>query len=328
VQLAARIDSAFVARVHDFGELHDGGLYFTMEKVAGTPFDRLLVLEGRVPPLRVIKLGQRLGEALAVVHALGLVHRDIKPSNLMLVSNTAGRETLKLLDFGIARAFEVDVQMGRAAMTKLTVAGTLLGSFAYMSPEQLAPRGPQGDVIGPRSDVYAAGITLFELVTGRLPYTGPTAPAFVMQHRSAPIPSVLDVLDAPAEDLALGGLDHVIRRALAKDPAQRFADGAALAKALFEVDKKLDKSSTERFAKSYKPDDTIPEDEPMGLVAGAVDPGALRGISTADVRERVASATIAVSPTSRITKGRVALGVAIALGLTTVLWDLFGTLPR
>jgi len=340
VQLAARIDSAYVARVHDSGDLPDGGLYFAMERVYGTTLDKVLLTEGRLAPARVLRLGHQLGQALGVVHALGLVHRDVKPSNLMVVANPKGREALKLVDFGIARAFEVDLQMGRAALTNLTVAGTLIGSFAYMSPEQCAPSSSNSSSkpnVGPASDVYAAGVTLFELLTGSLPFNGPTAPAFAYQHQFAPAPSALKALD-DAEDLALGGLDRILARALAKDPADRFPDGIALATAFADVERRISQAATDRVAgsfdpdkdisRSYGPDDTIPEDDPLGIAVRSVDPGTLRGISTNDIRARAASGTLEVQRARRFSKGRVAFVLALLLGLTTVLWDVVGTLPR
>ncbi len=335
VQLAARIDSAFVARVHDSGELPDGGLYFAMERVIGTTLDRVLLTEGRLAPLRVLRLGYQLGQALGVVHALGLVHRDVKPGNIMVIKGPDGRESLKLVDFGIARAFEVDVQMGRAALTNLTVAGTLIGSFAYMAPEQMSSgaSGTRGNV-GPWSDVYAAGITLFELVTGNLPFSGPTAPAFAYQHQSAPIPSATKVL-GDSEDLALGALDHLLRRMMAKAPGDRFQDGTALATAIIEAERRISLAPTDRVAgrydpsKSYGPDDTHPEDVPAGEAVGRVDPGTIRGISTDEVRARAATTTSEVrAPAAGLSAGRLAFGLACVLALVTVLWDLLGTLPR
>lgn len=335
VQLAARIDSAFVARVHDSGELPDGGLYFAMERVIGTTLDRVLLTEGRLAPSRVLRLGHQLGQALGVVHALGLVHRDVKPGNIMVIKGPDGRESLKLVDFGIARAFEVDVQMGRAALTNLTVAGTLIGSFAYMAPEQITGQGSgkRGNV-GPWSDVYAAGITLYELLTGNLPYGGPTAPAFAYQHQSAPIPSALKALGEP-EDLALGGLDRLLQRMLAKDPAERFQDGAALAAAIVEVERRISLAPTDRVAGTYAatsaaygPDDTHPEDVPAGEEAARVDPGTIRGISSGDVLARAATTTSEVRAPRGLSAGRLAFGFACILALVTVLWDIIGTLPR
>lgn len=324
VQLAARIDSAYVARVHDSGELPDGGLYFAMERVIGTPLDRVLVTEGHLAPARVLELGQQLGQALGVVHALGLVHRDVKPANLMVVAGPQGRERIKLVDFGIARAYEVDLQMGKAALTQLTMAGTLLGSFAYMAPEQLAAAGTSGAGVGPWTDVYAAGCTLYELATGKLPFPGPTAPAFAFQHRTAPIPSVAAALGADPSDPLIARLDRVVTCALAKLPSERYPDGAALALALGGDAARSPSTSAVR----YGPHDTVPEGVPIAALEAAMDPGALRGISADEVRARVASVTAEAAPRPRFTKGRVAFAAATALGLATVLWDLIGTLPR
>jgi len=356
VQLAARIDSAFVARVHDSGELPDGGLYFAMELVAGTPLDKVLIAERRLGAMRVLRLARELGTALGEVHSLGLVHRDVKPGNLMVVKHPKGGEALKLVDFGIARAFEVDLQMGRAALTNLTIAGTLIGSFAYMAPEQLAPTGTTGArKVGPATDVYAAGVTLFELVTGELPYPGPTAPAFAFQHQSAPIPSVVAALGGDDGDMALVELDRILARALAKSPADRYPDGAALASAILEAERRISSIPTDRvglFPKRRARDEALvevapslagspngtndpaPPDEDDGalpprssLTPPSLDPGTLRGISIDDVRARAASGTLDLRR-PRFSKGRVAFALAIALGLTTVVWDIVGTLPR
>jgi eukaryotic-like serine/threonine-protein kinase len=146
--------------------------------------------------------------ALAAAHAHGLVHRDVKPANVLL-----GPGGAKVTDFGIAKA---------ATAATLTRTGMVLGSANYVAPEQA-----QGDPVGPAADQYSLGCVLFEAVTGRTPYTGANPVAIATQHVSSPVPdprSDLPDLPAPAADL--------IRRALAKHPADRFPSATALADAL------------------------------------------------------------------------------------------------
>jgi serine/threonine-protein kinase len=149
-----------------------------------------------------------VARALAAAHAHGLVHRDVKPANVLL-----GPGGAKVTDFGIAKA---------ATSATLTRTGMVLGSANYVAPEQA-----QGDDVGPAADQYSLGCVLFEAVTGRTPYTGANPVAIATQHVSAPVPDPradLPDLPAPAADL--------IRRALAKHPADRFPSATALADAL------------------------------------------------------------------------------------------------
>jgi len=306
VKLLAMVESRFVARVYDSGTLPDGSLYYAMERVAGDSLDRILLVEGRLPAPRVLALATELAEALAVVHAAGLVHRDIKPANLM-VAHTAGADVLKLVDFGIARPqARAHVQTVGA---NLTVEGAILGSFPYMAPEQLAAgsQRPSASTLGPWTDVYAAGATLFELAVGRPPFPGPTAPAYVHQHLTSPVPRLTDYLD---ESPSVVRLDAVIRAALAKDPQQRPRDGAALL-ALLRAASHANESEPAR------PSPLATARIPQGARSDA-DPAALRGISADRILERVAATPQRLSP--RITKGRVAMALALALALADILW--------
>jgi eukaryotic-like serine/threonine-protein kinase len=150
-----------------------------------------------------------VARALAAAHAHGLVHRDVKPANVLV-----GRDgRAKVTDFGIAKA---------AASTTLTRTGMVLGSANYVAPEQA-----QGDDVGPAADQYSLGCVLFEAVTGRPPYEGPTAVAIATQHVSAPVPDPRQHRpDLPTPVAAL------IRRALAKHPTDRFPSTSSLATAL------------------------------------------------------------------------------------------------
>lgn len=299
VALSARLDSPLIARVFDSGELADGGLFFAMEKVNGLSLDKVLLAESRLPIERVVRLGFLLGEALAAVHEQGLVHRDVKPGNI-IVSGAGPSERLRLVDFGIARAFSESP--GRPRLTRLTADGTLIGTLAYMAPEQLAGNGQR---IGPTADVYAMGATLYELVTGSLPFPGPTPAAFSMQHRTAPIPSLVRALDAdPDEHPTLARLDRLVQSMLAKAPAARPPDGVAVARALAEV---------------------LPAPAHRGLGARA---GSVEALAQADDPAALAQAAevlARLTPRRRarlVTPGRLAFVVAAALGLATLVQAL------
>jgi eukaryotic-like serine/threonine-protein kinase len=186
-----------------------------MELVDGEPLDRRLQL-GPLPVAQALDLGLQLADALGAAHHAGIVHRDVKPSNLMLTASGQ----LKLLDFGLARSLPgVNVDPAAAASPdSLTRTGVVLGTPAYMSPEQAT--GQSADA---RSDVFAAGAVLFEFLTGRRPFGGDTAMAqlvAVMHSEAPPLRSLRP--DAPAE------LERIVARCLAKEPAARYPSGREL----------------------------------------------------------------------------------------------------
>jgi serine/threonine-protein kinase len=157
---AARIKSEHVARVLDCDVLDSGLPYIVIEYLEGTDLERLLQNEGPFPVVRVVDLVLQAAEALAEAHAKGIVHRDIKPANLFLARREDGSETVKLLDFGIAKLFEVETERS------MTDTSEVLGSPRYMAPEQLrSARAATG-----RSDIWALGVTLYELLGGRTPF--------------------------------------------------------------------------------------------------------------------------------------------------------------
>jgi serine/threonine-protein kinase len=211
-QHAASLHHPNIATVYDVGEasMTDGSRarrpYLVMELVDGQPLSAVMRPDVPMDPLAVRELLAQAADGLGAAHANGIVHRDVKPANLIV---TPDRQ-IKVTDFGIARAAEG---------VGLTSTGEVMGTPQYLSPEQA-----QGLTATPASDVYSLGVVAFECLAGRRPFVGETAVATALAHLRDPIP------DLPASVPA--DLAAVVRRALAKDPAERFADGAALAVAL------------------------------------------------------------------------------------------------
>ena len=205
-QSIARISHPNVVGVLDFGEADDKP-FLVMEYVPGQP---LAEMTGEaMEPDKAVAIIAQSADAAGAAHAEGIVHRDIKPANVIVTDE--GRA--KLVDFGIAAHEDVD---------RITATGTTIGSPHYISPEQAS-----GGNATPRSDVYALGIVLFELLTGRRPFEGDQVAAVAIAHveKAPPAPSQF----VPELDPQLEG---VVLRCLAKDPADRFADGRELARAL------------------------------------------------------------------------------------------------
>ena len=205
---AAAVSHPGVAGVYDYGEL-DGRAFIVMELVEGETLAERIAARGRLPWREAFGIGEQVARALAAAHDHGLVHRDVKPANVLV--GPGGRA--KVTDFGIAKA---------AAALPLTRTGMVLGSANYVAPEQA-----QGGDVGPAADQYSLGCVLFEAVCGRTPYTGANPVAIATQHVSSPVPDPSRHRpDLPAPAAAL------IRRALAKHPADRFPSTKALATAL------------------------------------------------------------------------------------------------
>ena len=211
-RFAASVDHPHVVSVYDAGE-QDGRLYLTMQWVDGTDLGTLIDREQRLVPERAVLIGVQLAEALQAVHDAGLVHRDVKPANV-LVRDIRGHDHAYLTDFGIAKA--------PAAQDSLTRTGWVIGTPAYLAPEQIRGQQP-----GPRSDLYALGCVIFEALTGQPPFPGDNDLAARWAQATSPPPPASSVCPA------LGPrYDAFLARALAVDPDDRFSSGAAFALAL------------------------------------------------------------------------------------------------
>jgi serine/threonine-protein kinase len=216
-RVVAKLSHPNTVQVFDSGELDDGSLFITMEYVPGKDLAWHLKAHGPMSEDQAVSIGIQLLASLQEAHEAGIIHRDLKPANVMLVRRRkSGEDQVKLLDFGIAKLQEAE---GRKSTT-----GDFVGTPAYMSPEQI-----RGEELDARSDLYSLGALLFELVTGRQLYEGPTPISVITQHTSSPVPRIADV--APQVQVS-PAFEAVVRKALAKDRADRYRDAEQMRAAL------------------------------------------------------------------------------------------------
>jgi len=226
-----------IVRLYENG-IHDGRPYLVMEYVDGLSLDRVLEQRGKLNWEEVVAIGQMVAGALRYAHRQEVIHRDLKPSNLLATWD----HVVKLTDFGIARLMHND---------KLTKDNTIVGSASYLSPEQAA-----GKPATRRSDLYALGVVIYELLTGRLPFEAATDAELLHKHRYAQfeLPSRL-VDDVPAD------LDRLIIALLEKDPEKRPPNALAVEDALIKLKRKFDRkkhytpSPSTRLTKVMRRDD-------------------------------------------------------------------------
>ncbi len=211
IEVTANLQHPHILPLFDSGEA-DGFLYYVMPFVEGESLADKLYREGQLSLEESIAMAEQVAAALDYAHAHGVVHRDIKPDNIMLSSGEA-----IVSDFGIARA------VNAAGGEQLTGTGMALGTPAYMSPEQCAG---DSDIDG-RTDIYALGSLLYELLAGEPPYTGPTAQAIIAKRMSEPVPQVSTLRETVPQTV-----EAAINKALAKTPADRFATAGEFADAL------------------------------------------------------------------------------------------------
>jgi serine/threonine protein kinase len=220
-QAAGRIGSEHIVEVLDLGELPDGSRYLVMEFLDGQSLSSRIEQYGRLLPAQALPMIRQLLVGLAAAHQAGIVHRDLKPDNIFLLKERAGqRDFVKIVDFGVSKFSPLN---GEEA--KMTQTGAVMGTPYYMSPEQA--KGAKD--IDHRSDLFSVGVILYEAVTGRVPFDGETFNElmFKIALQDPPPPeSIVPGLDA--------GIGRLIRRALARDPAQRFANATDFVGAIDE----------------------------------------------------------------------------------------------
>jgi serine/threonine-protein kinase len=274
---AARLRSQHVAKVLDVAMLPDGSPYIVMEYLEGADLREVLERGGPVTVGQACDYIVQACEAVAEAHALGIVHRDIKPDNLYLTSRLTGEGFVKVLDFGISKL--MTAQQGT-----LTQTSALVGSPLYMAPEQIRS-ARDADA---RSDVWALGVVLYELLTQQYPFEAESLPDLCMKVTRDPPRSILELRDDVPE-----GLVTIIERCLAKEQAARYANAAELATALAP----------------FVPPESLPAIEAMRRVARATG-------------DHTVSASLGTSVRSR--RRHWVLGTAAGVALVAVIFALYG----
>jgi serine/threonine-protein kinase len=211
IRIAARLRHPHILPVHDSGE-DAGRLWYTMPYVEGESLRQRLVRESQLPLDQTLRIADQVLSALGYAHSRGIIHRDIKPENILLEGDQA-----VVADFGVARAISV------AGSERLTETGLALGTPAYMSPEQAAA----GRQLDGRSDLYAFGCVLYEMLAGQPPFSAPTPQGLLARHALDPVPPLRTVRDTVSP-----AVEQSVVRAMAKAPADRFPTAAAFAEAL------------------------------------------------------------------------------------------------
>lgn len=254
-QVMARLRHPGCVTLLDYGEESDGIIYMVQEFIRGTPLSHIIDATGPLTIPRAAAIVDQVLAALAAAHKVGVVHRDIKPSNIMLVTDH-GKEDIRVLDFGIAKLFDSDLDE-----TRLTDSGRVIGTPAYMAPEQI-----RSHEIGPPTDIYATGVLLFHLLTGCKPFLGSSVFDIYRQHLETPPPTGAHHLP----DV----LQHIIDRAMAKDPAARYANAQTMRDALTAALASLD--DTALTAAPAAPD-TIESGPPTAMATPEATPSTHTG---------------------------------------------------
>lgn len=213
---------ANIVRVLDHGVTEEGDAWIALERLRGASLDALIRDEGQLHPVRALHIVHDIARALATVHARGLIHRDIKPENVFIVMPDSPQEHAKLIDFGIARVSASELGENSVVYTRVN---SMMGTAAFAAPEQML-----GQEVSARSDIFSAGVTAYEMLTGALPFEGDTLKD---QLRSKTAGRIVPLASRIRESGALDpAFEAIITSCLAVDPNARPADGLTLMREL------------------------------------------------------------------------------------------------
>jgi serine/threonine-protein kinase len=294
---AVKITSEHVARVFDVGTLETGAPYMVMEYLEGGDLAAWVKQRGALSVEQAVEFVLQACVAVAEAHALGIVHRDLKPANLFSVRRLDGQLSIKVLDFGISKLAE---RAGTGSAMAMTRTAALMGSPVYMSPEQLRSARD----VDAQTDIWALGVILFELVTGRAPFLADSITELAIKINNEPAPAVRTLRpDVP------GALEAVIFTCLEKDRLRRYRNVAELALALLPLAPMRAKGSVERISGII---------QAAGLSASApgVPPSPPTPSTLLAPGTSTLPAPVTVAPVGRTTRGstghKTAIGVAAA----------------
>ncbi|HTS89185.1 MAG TPA: serine/threonine-protein kinase [Gemmatimonadales bacterium] len=297
---ASRINHPNVCSIYDFGETPEGLIYLAMEFIEGRSLTDLLHEVSTLPLPRAAAMIQQTAEALQVAHDMGIVHRDLKPDNIM-VTTTRGKDVVKVVDFGIAKAIGGDE--GRAQ--KVTKTGFVVGTPEYMSPEQLA-----GDPVDGRSDIYSLGLVFYRMLTGASPFPADSQQETMIKRLTDdPLPLAVACPDVsfPPE------VQRVLDRALARNPNDRYRNAGDLARDVRGLATRLTgQVDVDAGTQLVRPEDL--HGRPAAPPATRVDPAAAQ----ARAKPPASTARVKAPPPAPPKRGLPLLPIAAGIGILLV----------
>jgi tRNA A-37 threonylcarbamoyl transferase component Bud32 len=287
-RVAAQIRSPHVVQVTDVDRTPDGHAYIVMELLEGEPLSSVLDRQRKLPIGTATEYGAQILEALEAAHALGVIHRDLKPENVF-VTFAGGRPVLKLIDFGIAKARRTDPQQ-----RNLTVAGVVMGTAEYMAPEQAR----SADKVDARSDLYAVGVMIYEMISGVRPVTGEDARIIALKvERGEAVPLVKVAPDVPRE---IAGLVH---RAMAPRPELRFSTATEMRLAVLNATSGAGRRPATAGMHAAPAGSVAPAPPAAAPSVDTGPSGTLKGAKAAEVMAAAAAARAKSSPPPRTPAG-------------------------
>ena len=239
---ATKVQHSNVASVHDFAALPNGAHYMVTEYIDGENLAQRLRTRGTLPPKQALRIAIQALQGLEAIHRAGIVHRDISPENLMITKD----DVVKIIDLGVAKVED-------PTETAATRTGIFVGKLRYAAPEQLGFL-PEGEKVDGRVDLYAMGMVLYEMLTGRPPYEAKSPHEYFLLHASAPKP----INDLPAGIPAHKSLQNVLFRALARDRNARFANAHEFIESLETIERTLpNETDTKTLMTALDDDETF-----------------------------------------------------------------------
>ncbi len=249
-EVLSRFTDPGSVQLRDFGKTEEGGYYMAMDYCPGTTLKKVIEDHGEIPVRRALHIMEQLLTTLDAAHRAGIIHRDIKPENIMLLRDENGKDVVKVLDFGIAKLREREMTSG------MTMEGAAIGTPQYMSPEQASGEAN----LDHRVDLYAAGVALYEMVTGAPPFVGTTVIQTLIMHLTQPPAPFAEAFGFPEF------VESLVLKALEKNRDERFQTAAEFREACSRVMQLLSKNNQAPIELSPEPESQTPlvaESEPV-----------------------------------------------------------------